>query len=46
MDYFNIDSIFELIEKSKKKIREEMDTITFEHDKLSKKVINYYHFNS
>ena len=36
MDYFNIDSIFELIEKSKKKIREEMDTITFEHDKLSK----------
>ena len=36
MDYFNNDSIFELIEKSKKNIRDEMDTITFDNDKLSK----------
>ena len=36
MDYFDIDSIFELVEKSKKKLRDEMDNITFENDKLSK----------
>lgn len=36
MDYFDIDSIFELVEKNKKIIRDEMDTITFENDKLSR----------
>ena len=36
MDYFNIDSLFELIEKNKKHLCDEMDTITFENDKLSK----------
>ena len=36
MDYFNIDSVFELIEKSKRKIIDEMEAITFENDKLSK----------
>ena len=36
MDYFNIDSVFELIEKSKRKIIDEMESITFENDKLSK----------
>ena len=36
MDYFNIDSVFELIEKNKKKLRNELDTITFDNDKLSK----------
>ena len=36
MDYFNIDSLFELIEKNQKHLCDEMDTITFENDKLSK----------
>ena len=36
MDYFNIDSVFELIEKNKKQLIDEMDTITFDNDKLSK----------
>ena len=36
MDYFDIDSIYELVEKSKKKLRDEMDNITFDNDKLSK----------
>ena len=36
MDYFNIDSVIELIDKSKKQLIEEMDTITFDNDKLSK----------
>ena len=36
MDYFDIDSILELVEKNKKIIRDEMDTINFENDKLSK----------
>ena len=36
MDYFNIDSVFELIEKNKNKLRNELDTITFDNDKLSK----------
>ena len=36
MDYFDIDSIYELVEKSKKKLRGEMDNITFDNDKLSK----------
>ena len=36
MDYFNIDSLFELIEKNKKHLCDEMETITFENDKLSK----------
>ena len=36
MDYFNIDSVFELIDKSKRKIIDEMEAITFENDKLSK----------
>jgi hypothetical protein len=34
MDYFNIDSVFELLEKSKWKIIDEMKSITFENDKL------------
>ena len=36
MDYFNIDSVLELIDKSKRKLIDEMDTITFDNDKLSK----------
>jgi len=36
MDYFDIDSILELVEKNKKIIRDEMETINFENDKLSK----------
>ena len=36
MDYFCLDSVLESINKSKKQLIEEMDSITFDNDKLSK----------
>ena len=36
MDYFDVDSIVEVIDKNKQKIKDEMNNIIFDNDKLSK----------